>query len=176
MALLKKKTEDSADIPPGQNQNKVQEQPVTDRNAINPAIDQKITDYANANPKYVEYLNNLSKERLIRKLLYEDVKALEAKQNLDRGFHQLAVSNPALMEAVREIRATQPPEKQEQEIARLAQRDDLDKEAVRARMHAQPDIIRKMSLVDEVIDNSGSCEETRYQVNMAFERFLKKFV
>jgi hypothetical protein len=61
MALLKKKTEDSADIPPGQNQNKVQEQPVTDRNAINPAIDQKITDYANANPKYVEYLNNLSK-------------------------------------------------------------------------------------------------------------------
>ena len=119
MALLKKKTEDSADIPAGQNQNKVQEQPVTDRNAINPAIDQKITDYANANPKYVEYLNNLSKERLIRKLLYEDVKAVEAKQNLDRGFHQLAVSNPALMEAVREIRATQPPEKQEQEIARL---------------------------------------------------------
>ena len=56
---------------------------------------------------------------IIRKLLYEDVKAVEAKQNLDRGFHQLAVSNPALMEAVREIRATQPPEKQEQEIARL---------------------------------------------------------
>ena len=119
MALLKKKTEDSADIPPGQNQNKVQEQPVTDRNAINPAIDQKITDYANANPKYVEYLNNLSKERLIRKLLYEDVKALEARQNLERGFHQLAVSNPALVEAVREIRATQPTEKQEQAIAKL---------------------------------------------------------
>ena len=120
MALLKKKTEDSGDNTPNQNQNKVQETQVTDRlNAINPAIDQKITDYAAANPKYVDYLNNLSKERLIRKLLYEDVKAVEAKQNLDRGFHQLAVSNPALMEAVREIRATQPPEKQEQEIARL---------------------------------------------------------
>ena len=119
MALLKKKTEDSGDAAPGQNQNKVQEQQVTDRNAINPVIDQKITDYAAANPKYVEYLNNLSKERLIRKLLYEDVKAVEAKQNLDRGFHQLAVSNPALIEAVREIRATQPAEKQEQEIARL---------------------------------------------------------
>ena len=120
MALLKKKTEDSADSTPSQNPSKVQEQQVTDRlNAINPAIDQKITDYANANPKYVEYLNNLSKERLIRKLLYEDVKALEARQNLERGFHQLAVSNPALVEAVREIRATQPTEKQEQLIAKL---------------------------------------------------------
>jgi hypothetical protein len=120
MALLKKKTEDSADSTPSQNPSKVQEQQVTDRlNAINPAIDQKITDYAAANPKYVDYLNNLSKERLIRKLLYEDVKALEARQNLERGFHQLAVSNPALVEAVREIRATQPTEKQEQLIAKL---------------------------------------------------------
>ena len=120
MALLKKKTEDSADSTPSQNPSKVQEQQVTDRlNAINPAIDQKITDYAAANPKYVDYLNNLSKERLIRKLLYEDVKALEARQNLERGFHQLAVSNPALVEAVREIRATQPTEKQEQAIAKL---------------------------------------------------------
>jgi hypothetical protein len=120
MALLKKKTEDSGDNAPAQNQNKVQETQVTDRlNAINPAIDQKITDYAAANPKYVDYLNNLSKERLIRKLLHEDVKALEARQNLERGFHQLAVSNPALVEAVREIRATQPTEKQEQLIAKL---------------------------------------------------------
>ena len=86
---------------------------------INPVIDKKITDYAAANPRYVDYLNSLSKERLVRKLLYEDLKAQEAKQNLDRGFHQLAVSNPALLEAVREIRATQPPEKQEQEIIRL---------------------------------------------------------
>jgi len=120
MALLKKKSEDSGDNTPSQNQNKVQEQPGPDRsNAINPAIDQKITDYAAANPKYVDYLNTLSKERLIRKLLYEDVKALEARQNLERGFHQLAISNPALVDAVREIRATQPLEKQEQEIARL---------------------------------------------------------
>jgi len=50
MALLKKKTEDSAIFLQARNQNKVQEQPVADRNAINPAIDQKITDYANANP------------------------------------------------------------------------------------------------------------------------------
>jgi hypothetical protein len=121
MALLKKKNEDSGAVAPPENQNKVQEQLGGDRaNAINPAIDQKITDYMSANPKHVEYLNGLSKDRLVRKFIYEvDIKSLEAKQNLDRGFRQLAISNPALMDAVREIRATQPPEKQEQEIARL---------------------------------------------------------
>lgn len=65
---------------------------------------------------------------------------------------------------------------EEQECARLTQRDGLNREAVIARMQAQPDIRRKMSLVDEVIDNSGSREETRHQVSAAFERFLKKFV
>ncbi len=120
MALMKKKAEDSGESTTSQDTNKVNDQAVTDRlGGINPAIDQKITDYANANPKYTDYLNSLSKERLVRKLIYEDMKAVEAKQNLNRGFHQLAVSNPALIEAVREIRATQPPEKQEQEIARL---------------------------------------------------------
>ena len=119
MALLKKKTEDSGTTP-GENSNPAKDQQILDRQEnINPVIDKKITDYAAANPRYVDYLNSLSKERLVRKLLYEDLKAQEAKQNLDRGFHQLAVSNPALLEAVREIRATQPPERQEQEIIRL---------------------------------------------------------
>ena len=120
MALLKKKTEDSGNTAPGDNSAPAKDQQILDRQEnINPVIDKKITDYAAANPRYVDYLNSLSKERLVRKLLYEDLKAQEAKQNLDRGFHQLAVSNPALLEAVREIRATQPPEKQEQEIIRL---------------------------------------------------------
>ena len=120
MALLKKKTEDSGNTAPGDNSTPAKDQHILDRQEnINPVIDKKITDYAAANPRYVDYLNSLSKERLVRKLLYEDLKAQEAKQNLDRGFHQLAVSNPALLEAVREIRATQPSEKQEQEIIRL---------------------------------------------------------
>ena len=65
---------------------------------------------------------------------------------------------------------------EEQEMARLAQRDGLDREAVLARLRAQPDITQKRSLVDEVIDNSDSREETRCQVSAAFERFLKKFI
>ena len=64
---------------------------------------------------------------------------------------------------------------EEQEIARLMQRNNLDKEAVAARIRSQPDVTRKLSLVDEVIDNSGARSETRAQVEAAFERFLKKF-
>jgi hypothetical protein len=120
MALLKKKNEDSGNgTSHVQGGDQTHEQ-THDRNAINPAIDQKITDYMNANPKQVDYLNGLSKERLVRKFIYEvDIKSMEAKQNLARGFRELALSNPALVEAVKEIRATQPPERQEQEIARL---------------------------------------------------------
>jgi hypothetical protein len=119
MALLKKKSEDSGANAPGQDSNKAAEQ-VVDQNVTNrPHIDRKIDDYAAANPQYLNYLNNLSKERLVRMLLLEDLKSVEAKQNLQRGFHQFAVSNPALVEAIREIRSTVSPEKQEQEIARL---------------------------------------------------------
>ncbi len=64
---------------------------------------------------------------------------------------------------------------EEQELARLMQRNNLDREAAMARMHAQPDITQKIFLVDEVIDNSGSREKTRYQVNAALERFGEKF-
>jgi hypothetical protein len=119
MALLKKKSEDSGANATGQDSNKASDQ-VVDQNVTNrPHIDRKIDDYAAANPQYLNYLNNLSKERLVRMLLLEDLKSVEAKQNLQRGFHQFAVSNPALVEAIREIRSTVSPEKQEQEIARL---------------------------------------------------------
>jgi hypothetical protein len=41
------------------------------------------------------------------------------KQDLNRGFHDFAVTSPALAEAVREIRANLSPEQQEAQIARL---------------------------------------------------------
>jgi hypothetical protein len=125
MALLKKKSDDSGETTQSQqtqNQDiaKMQERQVTERMyAFKPVINQKIDDYIKANPKYMEFLNGLDKERLIRMVVHDEVRAEEAKQNLARGFHQLAVSNPALAEVIAEIRRTQPPEKQEQEIARL---------------------------------------------------------
>ena len=64
---------------------------------------------------------------------------------------------------------------EEQEMARLMQRNNLDREAATARLRAQPDVAHKFSLVDEVIDNSGTRSETHSQVEAAFERFVKKF-
>lgn len=64
---------------------------------------------------------------------------------------------------------------QEQELARLIARNHLSREEAEARLRAQPSVEARMKLVDEVIDNSGSLEETRGQVFGAFERFRLKF-
>ncbi len=64
---------------------------------------------------------------------------------------------------------------EEQELARLIERSGLSEEEARARIRAQPSIEPRLPLVDEVIDNSGSLEETRRQVAEAFERFQKRF-
>ncbi|MBE3560423.1 MAG: dephospho-CoA kinase [Ktedonobacteraceae bacterium] len=64
---------------------------------------------------------------------------------------------------------------EEQELARLMARNGLSKEEARARLRAQPDAEARKALVDEIIDNGGSIEETRRQVVAAFERFCRKF-
>ena len=64
---------------------------------------------------------------------------------------------------------------EEQEMARLIARNDLSSDEARVRLRAQPPVTPRLPLVDEVIDNSGSLEETRQQVAAAFERFLKRF-
>ncbi len=62
---------------------------------------------------------------------------------------------------------------EEQELARLLARRSMTQEEALARIHAQPSIAARLSLVDEVIDNSGSLEQTRRQVIEAFERFCR---
>ena len=64
---------------------------------------------------------------------------------------------------------------EEQEMARLIARNGLSLEEARARLRAQPQVKARLSLVDEVIDNSGSLEETRRQVEAAYERFITRF-
>lgn len=64
---------------------------------------------------------------------------------------------------------------EEQELARLMTRNSLSEEEARARIQAQSPAAARLPLVDEVIDNSGSLEETRRQVTAAFERFLRRF-
>ncbi len=64
---------------------------------------------------------------------------------------------------------------EEQERARLMARTQMSEEEAWARIRAQPGVATRLSLVDEVIDNGGSLEETRRQVAAAFERFCRKF-
>ncbi|HXR66802.1 MAG TPA: dephospho-CoA kinase [Ktedonobacteraceae bacterium] len=64
---------------------------------------------------------------------------------------------------------------EEQELARLMARNGLSEAEARVRLEAQPSVERRLPLVDEVIDNGGSLEETRHQVKVAFQRFLERF-
>lgn len=63
----------------------------------------------------------------------------------------------------------------EQQIARLIARNHLSLENAQARVRAQPDISRRLTLVDEVIDNGGTLEQTQLQVETAFEQFCRLF-
>lgn len=64
---------------------------------------------------------------------------------------------------------------EEQELVRLRQRNHLSEEEARARLAVQPSVAARIPLVNEVIDNSGSLEETRLQVEAAFQRFCRNF-
>lgn len=64
---------------------------------------------------------------------------------------------------------------EEQELARLMTRNAFSEADAKARVLAQPSIASKRAMVDEVIDNSRTLEETRRQVSTAFERFCTRF-
>jgi dephospho-CoA kinase len=64
---------------------------------------------------------------------------------------------------------------EEQEFARLVARNQFSEEEAWVRIHAQSSVVDRLPLVDEVIDNSGSLEDTRKQVVAAYERFCKQF-
>src|SRR5579875_1513176 len=62
-----------------------------------------------------------------------------------------------------------------QELTRLMARNGLSEQEARARLQAQPSVESRLLLVDEVIDNGGTLEETRRQVEAAFRRFCERF-
>lgn len=64
---------------------------------------------------------------------------------------------------------------EQQELERLMARNGLSEAEARARLQSQPSVERRLALVDEVIDNGGPLEETRRQVEAAFQRFLERF-
>jgi dephospho-CoA kinase len=62
-----------------------------------------------------------------------------------------------------------------QEMERLMTRSHLSEEEALSRVRAQPSVADRLALVDEVIDNGGTPEETRRQVAAAFGRFIDRF-
>lgn len=64
---------------------------------------------------------------------------------------------------------------QELEYERLVARNDFSPEEAWIRIKAQPSVEARLPLVDEVIDNSGSLDETHRQVEAAYKRFCKQF-
>ena len=64
---------------------------------------------------------------------------------------------------------------EEQQLSRLMARNAFSEAEARARILAQPSVASRLALVDEVIDNSGSLEDTRRQVSAAFERFCERY-
>jgi dephospho-CoA kinase len=64
---------------------------------------------------------------------------------------------------------------EEQELQRLMQRNHFTEQEARLRLAAQPSVAARLPLVDEVIDNGGSLEETYQQVRAAFQRFCVTF-
>src|SRR5215467_4563084 len=64
---------------------------------------------------------------------------------------------------------------EEQEMERMITRNHLNEVEALSRIRAQPPITDKSALVDEVINNGGTLEETRRQVVAAFGRFIDRF-
>jgi dephospho-CoA kinase len=64
---------------------------------------------------------------------------------------------------------------EEQECQRLVERNHMSEEEAWARIRVQPANAPRFALVDEVIDNSGTLQETERQVMAAFARFCERF-
>lgn len=59
------------------------------------------------------------------------------------------------------------------QLERLTARDGLDQDAARARLAAQLPLADKVAVADHVIDNSGTLEATRAQVQALWQRLGK---
>jgi dephospho-CoA kinase len=64
---------------------------------------------------------------------------------------------------------------QELEFERLVARNKLNPEEAWVRIKAQSSVDERLLLVDEIIDNGGSLDDTRRQVTAAYERFCNQF-
>lgn len=60
-----------------------------------------------------------------------------------------------------------------QQIERVMVRDNLTRKEAAAILAGQPTLAEYRAIADRVIDNSGSSEETKHQIEEAFQAFIK---
>ena len=117
--------------------------------------------------------------RCIESIIHPHVKAEIEKRatTLAREDHAVIIAEvPLLIEAGWEsefdalivVRCNE-----EQEIARCMQKFDMTREEVLLRLAAQYPLERKVKTADAVIDNDGTFEETRVQVNRLYQDMVK---
>jgi len=117
------------------------------------------------NPKAREKLNEITHPRIVEAIENEKLKLYNLPGSRDR---LLVIDAPLLIEVglhkgVDEIWAVKVDD--QKQVERLIERDGLSDEEARARIAAQMPQAEKLKYARRVIDNSGSPEETRRQVD-----------
>ncbi|GCF10772.1 dephospho-CoA kinase [Dictyobacter arantiisoli] len=133
------------------------------------------------------------KRQALGALVFRDATAMQAleaivhpavQQALTAELAQVSEQGIAILDAVKLLQGESAARCQsiwlvvcpiEQQMQRLMRRNNLDEEEARLRLRSQPAYQDKLSLVDLVIQNGGTLQETYRQVQEAFERFCQAF-
>ena len=88
----------------------------------NVEINAKIDAYIQANPKEMNYIQGLPRERLERMLVLQNVNKLERRERVRTSVMKQLEANPELKEAYRKLVKNLPAEQQEKAMASIAAR------------------------------------------------------
>ena len=88
----------------------------------NPEINAKIDAYIQANPKRWDYIQSMSRERMARTIILQDVQKQERTERIRNGVLKKLNENPELKKAYKTLVKNLPEEQQEKMMANLAMR------------------------------------------------------
>ncbi len=136
-------------------------------------IDRKrLGDIVFNNKEALEKLNRITHQTIIKEI------EKEAK-TYEKEYKIVVINAPLLIEAgaenlVDKIIVVKTDE--DTQIERLTKRDNISKEEAIKRIRAQMPISEKIKYSDYVIDNNGTPEETKKQVDAIYKELIKSFV
>lgn len=88
----------------------------------NQEIDAKIDAYIQANPKRWDYIQSMSRERMARTIILQDVQKQERTERMRAGVLRKLEENPELKTAYQTLVKNLPEDQQEKMMANLAMR------------------------------------------------------